>query len=99
MRTMMKVIDHGGAADTILRISAAMRPASSATPMPIIATRMTATTPKSLKFWTTVVKINRMPSPLMQALDLDRLGRRSRSRGPAARSRGPSEGYIDPASL
>ena len=48
--TMMKVIAPGGATCTILRISAAMRPASSATPTPIIATRMTATTPKSLKF-------------------------------------------------
>ncbi len=47
-----------------------MRPASSATPMPIIATRMTATTPKSLKFWTTVVKISRMPSPLIRLLTL-----------------------------
>ena len=68
MKTMMKVIDHGGAADTSLRISAAMRPASSATPMPIIATRMTATTPKSLKFWTTVVKMSRIPSPLSRLL-------------------------------
>ena len=68
MKTMMNVIDQAGAADTILRISAAMSPASSATPMPIIATRMTATTPKSLKFWTTVVKIRRIPSPLIRLL-------------------------------
>ena len=67
IKTMMKVIDHGGAADTSLRISAAMRPASSATPMPIIATRMTATTPKSLKFWT-VVKMSRIPSALSTLL-------------------------------
>jgi hypothetical protein len=64
----LAVIDHGGAAETILRISAAMRPASSATPMPIIATRMTTTTPKSLTFWTTVVKMSRIPSPLIRLL-------------------------------
>lgn len=58
----MKVMALAGATWTILRMRAAMSPASSATPTPIIATRITATTPKSLKFWTTVVKICRMPS-------------------------------------
>ena len=62
--TMMNVIAPGGATCTILRISAAIRPASSATPTPIIATRITATTPKSLKFCTTVVNMWAMPSPL-----------------------------------
>ena len=55
--TMMKVIAPAGATWTILRIRAAISPASSATPTPIIATRMTATTPKSLKFCTAVVKM------------------------------------------
>ena len=64
----MKVIDPCGATFTILRISAAIRPASSATPTPIIATRMTATTPKSLKFWTAVVKMKRIPSPVSRLL-------------------------------
>lgn len=63
-RTMMKVIKRRGATLTILRIRAAIRPASSATPTPIMATRMTATTPKSLKFCTAVVKMKRMPSPV-----------------------------------
>lgn len=54
---MMKVMALAGATCTILRMRAAMSPASSATPTPIIATRITATTPKSLTFWTTVVKI------------------------------------------
>ena len=65
---MMNVIAPPGATCTILRISAAIRPASSATPTPIIATRITATTPKSLKFCTAVVKMWRMPSPLSRLL-------------------------------
>ncbi len=66
--TMMNVIALAGATCTIFRIRAAISPASSATPTPIIATRITATTPKSLKFWTTVVNICRMPSPLSRLL-------------------------------
>ena len=59
---MIKVIAQGGATLTSLRISAAMSPASSATPTPIIATRITATTLKLAKFDTSDVNMNRMPS-------------------------------------
>ena len=43
-------------------MSAPIRPAASATPAPIIATNITATTPKPAKFATNDVKMNRMPS-------------------------------------
>ncbi len=59
---MMKVSDHFGATLTSRRISAPIRPASSARPTPTIATRITPTTPKSVKFFTAEVKMNRMPS-------------------------------------
>ena len=43
-------------------MSAPMSPASSATPTPIIATKMTPTTPKPAKLATNDVKMKRMPS-------------------------------------
>ena len=50
---MMKVIAAArGDAATSFRMRARISPASSATPTPIMATKMTATTPKSLKFCT-----------------------------------------------
>ena len=67
-KTMMKVSAHGGATLTSLRISAAIRPASSATPTPIIATKMTATTLKLAKLVTNEVKMNRMPSIVSRLL-------------------------------
>ena len=51
-------------------MSAAISPASSATPTPIIATKTTATTLKPAKLLTNDEKMNRMPSALEQALDL-----------------------------
>ena len=65
---MMNVMALAGATCTILRMRAAISPASSATPTPIIATRITATTPKSLKFCTTVVNMWAMPSRLSRLL-------------------------------
>ena len=44
---MMKVKIERGAISTILRTSVAIRPDSSATPTPIIATMITPTAPKS----------------------------------------------------
>lgn len=58
----MKAITPRGATATILRISAAINPASSATPTPIIATNMTATTAKAAKLSTNEVRTNRIPS-------------------------------------
>ena len=58
---MMKVSSRRGATLTSLRISAAIRPASSATPTPIIATKMTATTLKPAKLLTNDEKMKRMP--------------------------------------
>src|SRR3954447_16208722 len=43
MNTMIQVSAHGGATFTSSRISAPIRPASSATPTPSMATRITAT--------------------------------------------------------
>ena len=43
-----------------------MRPAFSATPTPIIATKITATTLKLAKFWTNDVKMKRIPSTEMR---------------------------------
>jgi hypothetical protein len=45
-----------------LRISALIRPFSSATPTPTIATMITPTALKFMKFWTTPVNMNRIPS-------------------------------------
>lgn len=45
-------------------MSAAIRPACSATPTPIIATNVTATTEKPAKLFTNDEKMNRMPSTL-----------------------------------
>ena len=55
-------INCRGATFTILRISAAMRPDASATPTPIIATNVTATTAKPAKLLTNDESMNRMPS-------------------------------------
>src|SRR5262245_37001002 len=60
--TMMAVMVRGGATRTILRTRASIRPDLSATPMPIIATRMIPTGPKFMKFATTEVEIKRIPS-------------------------------------
>ena len=51
-----------GDAPTSLRISAAIRPPASATPAPISAMNVTATTPKPAKLDTNDVKMNRIPS-------------------------------------
>ena len=53
---------RGGATLTILRISAPIIPACSATPTPAIATSVTATTPNAAKFATNVENTNRNPS-------------------------------------
>ena len=53
-------------------MSAAIRPPASATPAPISATNVTATTPKPAKFGTNEVKMKRMPSIDEQAPDRDR---------------------------
>ena len=45
-----------------MRISALTRPDASATPTPTIATMMTPTAWKFMKFCTTPVNMNRMPS-------------------------------------
>ena len=58
----MKVSAHFGAAPTNLRISEPSRPDSSATPAPIIAMKVTATTPKPAKLLTKDEKMNRIPS-------------------------------------
>ena len=62
--TMMNASVAGGAAFTSLRISAAIIPASSATPTPIIATKTTATTVKLAKLLTNDENRKRMPSAL-----------------------------------
>ena len=59
---MMAVMALGGATSTILRINAWIRPACSARPTPIMATRMIPTGPKLMKFGTTDVKMKRIPS-------------------------------------
>ncbi len=59
---MMKVKIDFGAISTTLRTSVAIRPDSSATPTPIMATMMTPTAPKFMKFGTIDVNRNRMPS-------------------------------------
>ena len=51
-----------GDAPTSSRMSAAISPLASATPAPISATKVTATTPKPAKLGTNDVKMNRMPS-------------------------------------
>ena len=71
---MMKHNVAGGDTFTSLRMSAPMRPACSATPTPIMATKMTATTLKFAKFCTNEVKRNRMPSTVEEAFDLGGLG-------------------------
>ena len=68
--TMMKVSVAAGATFTSLRIRAAIRPASSATPTPIMATNTTATTVKPAKFPTNDEKRNRIPSLAEEALGL-----------------------------
>jgi len=65
---MMKVSAHFGATATSLRIRAPINPACSARPTPIIATRMTPTTPKLVKFDTAEVKMNLMPSAVSRLL-------------------------------
>ena len=62
--TMMNASVAGGAALTSLRISAAIIPASSATPTPIIATKTTATTLKLAKLLTNDENRKRIPSVL-----------------------------------
>ena len=62
-----------GETATSLRMSAPISPPASATPAPIIAMNVTATTPKPAKLGTNDVKMNRMPSDGQQALDRDRL--------------------------
>ena len=59
---MMKVKIERGAISTILRTIVAISPDSSATPTPIIATMMTPTAPKPMKFGTIEVTRKRMPS-------------------------------------
>ena len=61
-KTRMNVRRRLGDAATSTRMSAAIRPPASATPAPISATNVTATTPKPAKFGTNEVKMNRMPS-------------------------------------
>ncbi len=63
---MMNAIARAGATLTSLRIRAAIRPAFSATPTPIMATKITATTLKLAKFCTNDVKMNRIPSMEMR---------------------------------
>ena len=58
----MNVSSFSGATLTSLRMSAAINPASSATPTPIIATNTTATTLKLAKLLTNEEKMKRMPS-------------------------------------
>ena len=58
----MKVIAFAGATATSFLISAAIRPAFSATPTPIMATKITATTLKLAKFATNDEKMKRAPS-------------------------------------
>src|SRR5262245_47385809 len=60
--TMMAVMVRGGAICTIFRTRASIRPDLSATPMPIMATRMIPTGPKFMKLATTEVQIKRIPS-------------------------------------
>ena len=61
-KTTIQVIAQAGATLTSFRISAPIRPDSSATPTPIMATRITATTLKLEKLLTREVNRNRMPS-------------------------------------
>lgn len=58
----MKVSAHFGAARTSLRINEPSSPDSSATPAPIIATKVTPITAKPAKLFTKDEKMNRMPS-------------------------------------
>jgi len=58
----MKVSAHFGAAPTSLRISEPSRPDSSATPAPIIATKVTPMTAKPAKLLTNDEKMKRIPS-------------------------------------
>src|SRR5215470_12714358 len=60
--TMMAVMVRGGAICTILRTRASIRPDLSATPIPIMATRMIPTGPKFMKLATADVQMKRMPS-------------------------------------
>src|SRR5215471_5498799 len=60
--TMMAVMVRGGAICTILRTRASIRPDLSATPMPIMATRMIPTGPKFMKLATAEVQMKRIPS-------------------------------------
>ena len=59
---MMNAIARAGATATSFLIRAAIRPAFSATPTPIMATKITATTLKLAKFCTNEVKMKRIPS-------------------------------------
>lgn len=60
--TIMKVKIDRGAIATSLRTSVAIIPDSSASPTPIMATRITPTPVKPRKFATGDVNMNRMPS-------------------------------------
>lgn len=60
-KTMMKVSAERGATFTSFRISAPIRPDSSATPTPSMATKITATTLNPAKLSTSDVKRKRMP--------------------------------------
>ena len=71
--TMMNVSMLLDETPTSLRISAPISPAASASPTPIITTRMIATAAKLRKLSTNDVKRKRTPSTGQQALDLGRL--------------------------
>ena len=53
---------------TIFLMRAVIRPACSASPTPIVTTRMIPTGPKFVKFRTIDVSMKRMPSPLSRLL-------------------------------
>ncbi len=68
--TMMKVSVAGGATATSFRTRAAMRPASSAKPTPIITTRMSVIAVNSWKFLVNEVKMKRIPLPVSRPCTL-----------------------------
>ena len=86
MKTMMNAISRSGATLTSLRISAAIRPAFSATPTPIMATKITATTLKLAKLVTNDEKMKRSPATdsrlltsVVSCVDLDLAAPRRRA--------------------
>ena len=68
----MNASSRRGDAPTSSRMSAAIRPPASATPAPMSATKVTATTPKPAKLGTNDVKMKRMPSIDSRLDDRDR---------------------------